>query len=121
MAETVSLSSLKQQNQLNNSSSMSSTSDRCCDESYTLSADVSESESSSSFSGGNRFGAVSSSFTSSPHGGAFRTLSVTDINFPSAQFTFPLFGGKDDDVGDDDVMVWEKKNPKNQPDTDLSG
>ncbi|KAI3698864.1 hypothetical protein L2E82_42742 [Cichorium intybus] len=91
-----------------------SSSERCCDESYSLSADVSESESSSSFSGrGYNYGAASSSLTSSPHGD-FRTVSVTDSIFPSTPFAFPLFGGKHDE------MVWEKKQPKKQHDTDLS-
>ncbi|KAJ0667063.1 putative PRONE domain, Rop guanine nucleotide exchange factor [Helianthus annuus] len=73
--------------------SRSSSSDRCCDQSYSLSADVSESESSTSISGR-------------------RSVSVTGCVFP---FTFPLFGGKDDDV-----MVWEKTQNKKQPDTDIS-
>nr|XP_043608766.1 rop guanine nucleotide exchange factor 1 [Erigeron canadensis] len=83
------------------------TSDRCCDFSYSLSADVSESESSSSFSGRryNLGGAASSSLTSSP----FRTLSVTDPIFPF------LFGANDD------VTVWEKKQqPVKKPVSDLS-
>ncbi|KVH88006.1 Plant specific Rop nucleotide exchanger, PRONE [Cynara cardunculus var. scolymus] len=106
-----SVSSSKEENDNNNSRSSI---ERCCDESYSLSADVSESESSSSFSGRrDDHGAASSSLTSSPHA-AFRTVSVTDSIFPPAPFTFPPFGGKDD------VMVWEKKQPRKQPDTDLS-
>lgn len=106
-----SVSSSKEENDNNNSRSSS---ERCCDESYSLSADVSESESSSSFSGRrDDHGAASSSLTSSPHA-AFRTVSVTDSIFPPTPITFPLFGGKDD------VMVWEKKQPRKQPDTDLS-
>lgn len=98
----------------NDSNSSRSSSERCCDESYSLSADVSESESSSSFSDRrNNHGAASSSLTSSPHSG-FRTVSVTDSTFPSTPFTFPLFGGKND------VMVWEKKQPRKQADTDIS-
>ncbi|KAI3717404.1 hypothetical protein L1987_68994 [Smallanthus sonchifolius] len=104
-------SSSKQENYSNNSRSSS---DRCCDESYSLSADVSESESSSSFSGHcYNHGAASSSSGSSPYGG-FRTVSVTDSVFPSSPFTFPPFGGKDD------VMVWEKKQPRKQSDTHIS-
>ncbi|KAL7611073.1 rop guanine nucleotide exchange factor 1 [Lactuca sativa] len=92
-----------------------SNSERCCDESYSLSADVSESESSSSFSGrGYNCGATSSSLTSSPLGAAFRTVSVTDSIFPPTPFAFPLFSGKDDVIG------WEKKQHRKQHDTDLS-
>lgn len=102
--------SSKEENECNNS--RTSSSDRC---SYSLSADVSESETSSciSISGllFNNAGA-STSLISSPHCGAFRTVSVTDSVFPSA---FSQFGGKDD------VMVWEKKHQKKQPDSDLSG
>ncbi|KAI3824854.1 hypothetical protein L1987_06325 [Smallanthus sonchifolius] len=80
----------------------------------SLSADVSESESSSSFSGRRyNHGAASSSSASSPYGG-FRTVSVTDSVFPLSPFTFPPFGGKDD------VMVWEKKQPRKQSDTHIS-
>ncbi|PWA40277.1 rho guanyl-nucleotide exchange factor 1 [Artemisia annua] len=83
--------------------SSSNSGERCCD---TLSADVSECESSTSYSAGFPYnnnnkgggGGGSCSMTSSPHGGGFRTVSVTDSIFPSG-----VFGGKDD------VMVWDKK------------
>ncbi|KAL8228909.1 hypothetical protein R6Q57_013809 [Mikania cordata] len=107
-----SVSSSKEYNYNNDSNSSS---ERCGDESYSLSADVSESESSGSFSG-RRYNhrAASGSLTSSPCG-AFRTVSVTDSIFPSSpSFTFPPFGGNDD------VMVWEKKQPRKQNDTDIS-
>ncbi|KAL4569661.1 hypothetical protein LXL04_025303 [Taraxacum kok-saghyz] len=110
MAATASVPSSNEETVNNNSMSSS---ERCCDESYSLSADVSESESSSSFSGrGYNYGATSSSLTSSPHG-AFGTVSITNSIFPSSPFAFPLFDGKDD------VMIWEKKQPKKH-DTDLS-
>ncbi|KAJ0693021.1 putative PRONE domain, Rop guanine nucleotide exchange factor [Helianthus annuus] len=109
MAE--SRSSSREETYSNNS--RCSSSERCCDESYSLSADVSESESSSSFSGRRyNHGAASGLLTSSPYGG-FRTVSVTDSVFSS----FPPFGGKDD------VMVWEEKQVKQcgkQPNADIS-
>ncbi|XP_071702280.1 rop guanine nucleotide exchange factor 1-like [Rutidosis leptorrhynchoides] len=94
-----------------NKSITSNNSNRCCDESYSLSADVSDSETSSSFSGSRYIhGAPSTSLTSSP----FRTVSVKDSIFPSPPFTFPLFGGNDD------VMVWENKNkPRKQQQSEI--
>lgn len=92
--------------------SVSSSSGRCCeDESYSLSADVSESESSSGFSGC-RYddGASSSSLKSSSF-----AVSGNDSIFTMPPFTFPLVGGNNDEV-----MVWDKKKPKKQPDCDLS-
>ncbi|XP_071691405.1 rop guanine nucleotide exchange factor 1 [Rutidosis leptorrhynchoides] len=82
--------------------SISSSSGRCCeDESYSLSADVSESESSSGFSGSLK----SSSFA----------VSGSDSIFPMPAFTFPLVG-----ENNCDVMIWDKKKLKKQPDSDLS-
>ncbi|XP_071717324.1 rop guanine nucleotide exchange factor 1-like [Rutidosis leptorrhynchoides] len=94
--------------------SISSSSGRCCeDESYSISADVSESESSSDFSG-RRYddGASSTSLKSSSF-----AVSGSDSIFPMPPFTFPLVGGNNDD---DDVMVWDKKKPNKQPDCDIS-
>jgi len=77
-------------------------SDRCG--SYSLSADVSESESCSSFSA-RRFDAegASSSANLSPRPVA------AHFNFPPAQVMLPVIGGKD-------VVVWDHKR-----DLDLSG
>lgn len=78
--------------------------DRCG--SYSLSADVSESESSTSFSG-RRFDADSLSAESPLGPRAFAGSSA----FP-APVMFPVVGGKD-------VVVWEGRTQKSQP--DLSG
>lgn len=77
-------------------------SERCG--SYSPSADISESESSSSFCG-RRFDAegASSSANLSP-----RPL-ASHFNFPPPQVMLPVIGGKD-------VVVWDRK-----PDLDLSG
>ncbi|KAI3774255.1 hypothetical protein L1987_48803 [Smallanthus sonchifolius] len=94
---------------------VSSSSGRCCEEeSYSLSADVSESESSSGCFSGCRFydGASSSSLKSSSFA-ASRSVSGNDSIFPVPPFTFPLIGGNDE------VVIWEKK-PKKMPDSDLS-
>ena len=80
-------------------------SERCG--SYSLSADVSESESCSSFSG-RRFDAegASSSVTVSP-----RPVAAQHFSFP-AQVVLPVIGGKD-------VLVWDDKSDKR--DADLPG
>lgn len=75
--------------------------DRCG--SYSLSADVSESESSSSFSG-RRFDAYSLS-AESPLG---RRGFAGNSSFP-APVMFPVVGGKD-------VVVWEDRTQKSQAD-----
>ncbi|XP_038694589.1 rop guanine nucleotide exchange factor 1-like isoform X2 [Tripterygium wilfordii] len=80
-------------------------SERCG--SYSLSADVSESESCSSFSG-RRFdgeGGASSSMASSPRPG------VGNFCFPAPVVMMPVIGGKD-------VVVWDEKTEKRE--TDLS-
>lgn len=83
-------------------------SDDCCG-SYSLSADVSESESSSSFSG-RRFNAdgALSSMASSP---LARCRFAGTLGCP-APVMFPVVGGKD-------VVVWEEKREK--PEAHLSG
>lgn len=78
--------------------------DRCG--SYSLSADVSESESSSSFSG-RRFDAESS-IASSP----LPRRHYAGIHDYPAPVMFPVVGGKD-------VVVWEERTEKSEP--DLSG
>ncbi|MFS7978319.1 putative PRONE domain, Rop guanine nucleotide exchange factor [Helianthus anomalus] len=90
----------------NNRNNIFSTSGRCIeDESCSLSADVSESESSSGcFSGSLK----SSSFAASNY------VSGNDLNFSVPPFTFPVVGGNDD------VMDWDKKKMKKGPDSDLS-
>ncbi|KAI7740273.1 hypothetical protein M8C21_001363 [Ambrosia artemisiifolia] len=111
MAETRSLSTeetCRINSRSNNSSSSSS--DRCCDDdSYSLSADVSESESSTSFSD-RRY-----NHGNADSGCGFRTVSVTDSVFSSSPFAFPPFAGKDDDV-----MAWEEKQCRKQANADVS-
>ena len=94
---------------------ISSSSGRGCEESYSLSADVSESESSSGFSGGRYDDGASSSSLKSSSFAACRLVSGNDSIFPLPPFTFPLIGGNEG------VMIWEKKKPQKQPDADLSG
>ncbi|KAK9070852.1 hypothetical protein SSX86_009420 [Deinandra increscens subsp. villosa] len=92
-----------------NNNNISSSSGRCCEEeSYTLSADISESESSS--------GCFSSSSLKSSSFAASHCVSGNDSNFTLPPFTFPLIGGNDDEV-----MIWDKKKPpKKLPDSELS-
>ncbi|KAF9621476.1 hypothetical protein IFM89_021780 [Coptis chinensis] len=81
-------------------------------ESYNLSADVSESESSSSFYctryNNEHEGACSSSLTSSP---LVVTTTTGTSSFPVQPFMLPVIGGKD-------VVIWEEKSEK--LDSDLS-
>lgn len=99
----------------NNHNNISSSSGRCCEEeSYSLSADISESESSSGFSGCRYNDGASSSSLKSSSFAASNSVSRNDSIFPMP-FTFPLISGCDD------VMIWDKKNPQKQPDADLSG
>ncbi|KAI3499289.1 hypothetical protein L1887_35084 [Cichorium endivia] len=94
---------------------ISSSSGRCCEEeSYSLSADISESESSSGFSGCRCNDGASSSSLKSSSFAASHSVSGIDSMFPMPQFTFPLIGGCDD------VMIWDKKKPQKQRDADLS-
>ncbi|KAJ7968547.1 putative Rop guanine nucleotide exchange factor [Quillaja saponaria] len=76
-----------------------------CESSYSLSADVSESESCSSFSC-RRFDAegASASMTSSP-----RPITAGHFNFPPPQFMLPVIGGKD-------VVGWDDKSQKSESD-----
>ncbi|CAI9280238.1 unnamed protein product [Lactuca saligna] len=98
----------------NNHNNISSSSGRCCEEeSYSLSADISESESSSGFSGCRYNDGASSSSLKSSSFAASNSVSRNDSIFPMP-FTFPLISGCDD------VMIWDKKNPQKQPDADLS-
>ncbi|KAF9621773.1 hypothetical protein IFM89_027627 [Coptis chinensis] len=82
-------------------------------ESYNLSADVSESESSSSFYctryNNEHEGACSSSLTSSPL--VVTTTTTGTSSFPVQPFMLPVIGGKD-------VVIWEEKSEK--LDSDLS-
>ncbi|XP_076942682.1 rop guanine nucleotide exchange factor 1-like [Bidens hawaiensis] len=79
---------------------VSGSSGRCCeDESYSISTDVSESESSS--------GCFS--------GGASPAVFGNELRFPVPAFTFPIIGGNE---GWDDEN--EKKTKKKLPDSDLS-
>ncbi|KAF5786219.1 putative PRONE domain, Rop guanine nucleotide exchange factor [Helianthus annuus] len=103
---STSVCSSESDNNNNNNNNIFSTSGRCIeDESCSLSADVSESDSSSGcFSGSLK----SSSFAAS------NSVSGNDLNFPVPPFTFPVVGGNDD------VMDWDKKKMKRGPDSDLS-
>ncbi|KAL8188689.1 hypothetical protein R6Q57_029709 [Mikania cordata] len=95
---------------------VSGSSGRCCEEeNYSLSADISESESSSGCFSGCRFddGASSSSLKSSSFA-ASHSVSGNDSIFTVPAFTFPLIDGNDE------VMIWDKKKLKKMPDSDLS-
>ncbi|KAJ7946975.1 putative Rop guanine nucleotide exchange factor [Quillaja saponaria] len=76
-----------------------------CGSSYSMSADVSESESCSSFSC-RRFDAegASGSMTSSP-----RPITAGHFNFRPPQFMLPVIGGKD-------VVGWDDKSQKSESD-----
>ncbi|KVH96540.1 rop guanine nucleotide exchange factor 1-like isoform X1 [Cynara cardunculus var. scolymus] len=93
---------------------ISSSSGRCCEESYSLSADISESESSSGFSGCRYDDGASSSSLKSSSFAACHSVSGNDSIFPLPPFTFPLIGGNEG------LMIWDKKKPQKQPDADLS-
>ncbi|KAL4585078.1 hypothetical protein LXL04_009692 [Taraxacum kok-saghyz] len=94
---------------------ISSSSGRCCEEeSYSPSADISESESSSGFFGCRYNDGASSSSLKSSSFAASHSVSGNDSMFPMPPFSFPLIGGCDE------VMIWDKKQPQKHPDTDLS-
>ncbi|CAO2815686.1 unnamed protein product [Amaranthus hypochondriacus] len=80
--------------------------------SYCLSADVSESESSSSFSL-LRFDpdAAPSTSTSSP--AVFQRQTPGNFNFPATHFVFPAISGRD-------VVLWDDSKPSKSDDSDLS-
>ena len=81
--------------------------------SYCLSADVSESESSSSFSL-LRFDPDDAPSTSTSSPAVFQRQTPGNFNFPATHFVFPAISGRD-------VVLWDDSKPSKSDDSDLSG